>query len=190
MTGAITAVAAHPTNANVLYVGTANGGIWRTDNANAASPTWTPLTDTDASLSIGALAFDPTDATGQTLVAGIGRFSDDNRLGGALTGILRTTDGGTTWTALNGGGTLTGLNVIGIAARGNTILVAADNSLTATYASVGLFRSTDGGATFTQISAASRQRIARRHHLRSGGRSDPQQRVLHGGCRHHQQGNL
>ena len=67
MAGAIQAVAAHPTNPNILYVGTANGGIWRTNNATAASPTWTPLTDTDKSLSIGALAFDPTDPTRQTV---------------------------------------------------------------------------------------------------------------------------
>ncbi|MCE5266813.1 MAG: hypothetical protein LLG00_02875, partial [Planctomycetaceae bacterium] len=154
VTGAVQAVAAHPTNANILYVGTTNGGIWRTDNAQAANPTWTALTDTTKSLSIGSLSFDPTDATGQTLVAGIGRFSDYSRVGGSLTGILRTTNGGTTWTQLDGTGALTGLNIIGVAARGNTILVAADNSLTATYASVGIFRSTDGGATFTQISSS------------------------------------
>ena len=62
--GAIQAVAAHPTNPNILYVGTANGGIWKTSNATSASPTWTELTDTDKSLSIGAIAFDPTDPDG------------------------------------------------------------------------------------------------------------------------------
>ena len=72
--GAIQAVAAHPTDSNILYVGAVNGGVWRTSNATTASPTWTPLTDNFPSLSIGALEFDPTDATRQTLVAGIGRL--------------------------------------------------------------------------------------------------------------------
>src|SRR2546426_11794162 len=73
--GAVQAVAAHPTDPNVLYIGAVNGGIWKTTNATAANPTWTSLTDAHPSLSLGALAFDPTDATNQTLVAGVGRFS-------------------------------------------------------------------------------------------------------------------
>ena len=38
--GAIQAVAAHPTNADIVYIAAVNGGIWRTDNAMAASPNW------------------------------------------------------------------------------------------------------------------------------------------------------
>ena len=44
MTGGIQAIAPHPTNADILYVGAVNGGVWKTNNATAASPTWTPLT--------------------------------------------------------------------------------------------------------------------------------------------------
>lgn len=68
--GAIQALAPHPTNANVLYVGAVNGGVWRTTNALASSPTWTPLTDSRPSQSIGALDLDPTDASSSTLLAG------------------------------------------------------------------------------------------------------------------------
>ena len=59
VSGAIHAVVAHPTDPNILYVGAVNGGVWRTTNATAASPTWTPLTDFEQSLSIGALEMDP-----------------------------------------------------------------------------------------------------------------------------------
>src|SRR5437879_8419621 len=38
--GAISAIAPDPTNANNLYVGTVNGGIWHTTNATALSPNW------------------------------------------------------------------------------------------------------------------------------------------------------
>jgi len=154
--GAIQAVVASPTNPDILFVGTVNGGIWRTNNATAASPTWTPLTDNTKSLSIGAIAFDPTDPSGQTLVAGVGCWSAYSREGGILSGILRTTDGGATWSQLDGTGTvkLDGKNCSGIAVRGNTILVSVDNATSSNYADVGIFRSTDGGATFTQISNA------------------------------------
>src|SRR3954470_665668 len=51
--GAINAVTPHSTDANIVYLGAVNGGVWRTTNAMAASPSWTQLTDTQASLSIG-----------------------------------------------------------------------------------------------------------------------------------------
>ena len=73
--GAIQAIAVHPTDPNIMYVGSVNGGIWKTTNATAATPHWVPLTDNLPSLSIGALEFDPTDATHQTLIAGIGATS-------------------------------------------------------------------------------------------------------------------
>jgi len=38
VTGAVEAIAAHPGDANVLYVGTVNGGVWKTENATNASP--------------------------------------------------------------------------------------------------------------------------------------------------------
>src|SRR5262249_44277004 len=82
MVGAVHAIAPHPTDANILYVGAVNGGVWKTTNALNDRPNWVPLTDTQASLSIGAMDLDPLDTTGQTLVAGIGRFSSFGRRGG------------------------------------------------------------------------------------------------------------
>src|SRR5262245_38993383 len=146
--GAIHAVAAHPSDPNILYVGGVNSGIWRTGNATAASPNWTPLTDNFPSLSIGALEFDPTDPTRRTLVAGIGRFSSFGQNGGPLTGILRTTDGGDTWTPISHP-LLTNQNISGVAARGSTLLASA----TALGSSTGgLFRSVDGGVNWTLVS--------------------------------------
>ena len=149
--GAIHTAAAHPTDPDVLYAGAVNGGIWRTADATAASPHWVRQTDLKDSLSIGALAFDPTDATHQTLLAGIGRYSSFG-VGGARTGLLRTVDAGATWVALDGGGLLTGKNVSGVAPRGATIVVSVNTADSAALANAGIYRSTDTGATFTQIS--------------------------------------
>jgi hypothetical protein len=68
VTGAVNGLAPHPTNPDILYLGAVNGGLWRTTNATAAEPVWTPLIDAQGALNIGrdALQFDPTDATGNT----------------------------------------------------------------------------------------------------------------------------
>lgn len=143
VSGAIQAIAAHPTNADILYIGAVNGGIWKTTNATAAQPTWTPQTDTLPSQSIGALAFDPTDASRQTLIAGTGRFSNFAQRGDDEIGVYRTTNGGATWT-LHGGNTLLGQKIIAVAARGARLFAASTTG--------GLFRSDNSGTTFALAS--------------------------------------
>ena len=149
VSGAIHALALHPTDADIAYVGAVNGGGWMTSNARAASPDWTPLTDGHPSLAIGALEFDPTDNTHRTLVAGTGRFSSFLRRGGRRVGQLRTPDAGTNWTLIGGGGALQGLNISGVAARGAVLVVSADAG-----AQPGVHRSIDGGGTWTPVSGA------------------------------------
>lgn len=141
--GAIQSIAPHPTNADILYVGSVNGGIWKTTNATAARPTWVAQTDDLPSQSIGAIAFDPTDATRQTLIAGIGRWSNFARRGDDEIGVYHTTNGGTTWT-LRGATPLRGQRMSAVAARGAVLLAASLNG--------GLFRSTDTGATWNLVS--------------------------------------
>ena len=151
--GAIQAIATHPNNANILYIGAVNGGVWRTANATAASPTWTPVTDTLPSLSIGAIEFDPTDATFQTLVVASGRTSSFGAVGGRRIGVMLTTNGGNNWTLL-GTNTFANENLTSVAARSN-ILMAASDSAWAGGSGSGLFRSTNSGASFTRISGGS-----------------------------------
>src|SRR4051794_22175273 len=58
--GAIQAIAVQ--TADTVYVGTVNGGVWKTTNATDASPTWIPLTDSQLpALSINSLAISPLD---------------------------------------------------------------------------------------------------------------------------------
>lgn len=150
--GAIHTVAAHPTNPDVLYAGTVNGGIWMTRNATALRPHWVAQTDREASLSIGGLELDPLDPRHRTLVAGVGLWSSFGFIGGARTGLLYTTNGGNRWTAVDGGGILVGKNASGVAARGHVLMMSVDFADAFTYGNIGLWRSTDLGATFTQIS--------------------------------------
>src|SRR6202011_37862 len=85
-----------PTNTNVVYAGAAQGGIWKTTDGGT---TWTPLTDTQASLAIGSIALDPQNHN--TIYAGTG---EENNSGDSYygAGILKSTDAGTTWTNIPG----------------------------------------------------------------------------------------
>ena len=94
--GAINAIATDPANANLVYVGTVNGGIWKTTNATAANPTWIPLTDFQLpALSIRSLAISPVDPN--VIFAGTGSSSSLSSLGTPGFGVARSTDGGGSW---------------------------------------------------------------------------------------------
>ncbi len=110
VTGRVAALALDPSDAtgNRLYVGTTGGGVWVANNAAVSTPStivFTPLTDTlaalggavDASISIGALTVQPGE-TG-VILAGTGDPNDElDSYYGA--GILRSTDGGNTWSLI------------------------------------------------------------------------------------------
>ena len=149
LAGAVNAIVPDPTNAGVAWIGSVNGGVWKTTNFTSASPAWVPLTDHQPSLSVSSLSLDPTTGNQQVLVAGIGNCSPLSKTGGPLTGILRTTDGGTSWTSL-GGDDLSGERVIGVAERGNVIVVASVGGMT----SGGIWRSTDTGASFQLVTGS------------------------------------
>lgn len=151
--GAIHTVVAHPTDPKILYIGAVNGGVWKTTNAQSPSPNWQPLTDSLATSAIGVLELDPTDATQGTLWAGVGRYSSFGRLGGNRVGLYKTTNAGGAWTSVTGGGVLLGKNISGVAPRGNTIVISVDTADAFTFGNIGIWRSTDGGNTFTQIGA-------------------------------------
>jgi hypothetical protein len=102
--GRATAVAIDPADpsGNTLYVGGAQGGIWKSVNGANSDPStvrWAPLTDNQATLSIGAIAIQPgnNDSTKSVILAATGEAnnSTDSYFG---LGILRSADAGQTWT--------------------------------------------------------------------------------------------
>lgn len=138
-------------SADTLFIGTVNGGVWRTRNATSLSPTWVPLTDGQSSLSMAALVFDLADPTENTLWAGNGRYSSFG-FGGSYAGLLKSTDGGDNWTRVDGNGGIVGQSVRGLGVKGGVIVIATDFSELNTLGTTGVFRSTDGGASFSHIS--------------------------------------
>ena len=102
--GRVTALAVDPNCGSPnhgcrLWMAAAGGGIWRTDDAKAAVPTWTAVDQGLPTNAFGSLVVDPTDPSGDTLYAGTGEANAINQAG---LGLYRTTDGGDHWTLVPG----------------------------------------------------------------------------------------
>src|SRR5438874_1276924 len=148
ISGRVTAIAPHPTNANRIFIGTSRGGVWRTDDA---ADTWTPLGDNQPSLAIGALAIARSNP--DVLYAGTGEGNvqlysttvPTSSAPGAYVGIgvLRSVDGGTTWTH-HAATLLAGRSFYRIAVD------PTNHNRAFAATSLGLCRTTDG-ATWTSI---------------------------------------
>ena len=154
-----------------LYLGAAGGGVFRTDDALAAVPVWRSISGGLTSISIGSLALDPRDPTGNTVYAGTGDASAnvDSEAG---VGVFKTTNGGATWSLLPGSAFARDRGVSGIAIDprdGKTIWVSTfssmhgQSSVSGGFAQppgappLGLYRSRDGGRTFTIAFRSPRQ---------------------------------
>lgn len=145
--GRVSALAVDPTSANIVYLGGAQGGVWKSTDGGS---TWTALTDSQASLAIGALAIDPNSPN--TIFAGLGEqnFSGDSYYGA---GVLKSTDGGATW-AQEGATVFAAPAYVGAVAvepgNSNIVLAAAGSAGGIEFGNVqgGIYRSTDGGVTW------------------------------------------
>lgn len=136
--GRVTALVTDPTNSSNVFAGTAGGGVWKSTNAGL---NWSPLTDNQSSLAIGALAID---STGQVIYAGTGEDNRSDSQPGQ--GILKSTNGGSSWTLVTqtfAGGHIGGLAVDQTTSGTKQHVFAATD--------IGLYESTNGGSTWTQI---------------------------------------
>lgn len=144
--GRMRSILPHPTDPNTMYLLTSSGGLWKTSDFLMNKPHWTSKTDFLATTSGGIAAFgrDPN-----TIYLGLGDPFDGNSAAGAY--MLKTTDGGDTWgpavRLTLGTSSAASVRDVKIDTSGgqDIILVATD---------FGLFRSTNGGATFSRNSSA------------------------------------
>src|SRR6185436_14846442 len=83
-----------------LWVGTAGGGVWRSDDAmNRDDPGWRWVSRGLGTNNVGSLTIDPHDRTGNTIYVGTGETNQPNN-SGAGTGLYRSVDGGDHWTRI------------------------------------------------------------------------------------------
>jgi hypothetical protein len=155
--GQVTSIAVNPNNSNIIYIGTAWGGVWRTRDGGAIQPTWTPIFDRAPALGIGepgAIAIDP--ANTDILYVGTSN-RDGSQFSGDATqpsaGLFKSTDGGASWIRLGSGYPSSAPSNANIFFNQiiNVVIVDPANSQTIYLASnQGLFVSTDGGLNWTQ----------------------------------------
>jgi hypothetical protein len=91
--GRVNCVAVHPTNPNIFYAGTANGGLWRRDNIGA----WLPLTDALPAISIGGIAINYNNPNQIFMLTGDGEGSTVGNVGLASRGVFVSNNGGFGW---------------------------------------------------------------------------------------------
>jgi hypothetical protein len=147
-----------------LWVYSAGGGVWRTDNALSGQPNWQFLSNSFGIQSGSAITLDPNDPTGNTLYVGTGEAnaSGDSAAG---VGMYKSTDGGDTWVGPIGASVFNGRAIGSIAVKPgspNVIYAATTraqlgissvsggaSSLIPGAATWGLYRSMDGGTSWT-----------------------------------------
>ncbi len=141
--GRVTALAVDPTDPQIVYLGAADGGVWKSTDGGVH---WQPLTDDFPSLSIGALAVGPDG----TLYVGTGEAnsSGDSYDG---TGLYCSHDGGTTWAYLGLARTRHIGRIVVNPQNPQVIFVAAMGALYSADSSRGVYRSTDGGQTWQRV---------------------------------------
>jgi hypothetical protein len=181
MTALVVAPTCVPGNCR-LWAGSAGGGVWRTNDALAANPTWTWLNGNLALNSVGTLVADPNDPSGNTLYLGTGEANRCSSGCESGVGIYKSTNGGNSWTKLadscvnnstyscvNSGDAFLGRAVGSIvidptnakhifvgsaqAVRGLSHVIGNGGQVRLEPGAnpVGLYESTDGGATFTEV---------------------------------------
>lgn len=138
--GRVNAIAIHPTDGQTLWAGAASGGVWKSTNRGSS---WTPIMDYENAIWVGALAVDPSNPNILYVGTGDPHPSNGDSYPGA--GVMKTTDGGTTWrpVGLTNVGAISGL---AIDPRNTNIIIAGgtDNNS-------GIYRSTDAGTTWVRI---------------------------------------
>ena len=150
------------------YIAAAGGGVWRTKNALAADVKWTYLGGPLGINATGTVEIDPNDPTGNTVYVGTGEANICGSGCVAGTGIYKSTNGGDTWTGPIGEAEFSGKGVgeiLVVPGDPNTLYVASTTALRGMSsvccagvtrpvpgaAKWGLYKSTDGGASWTFI---------------------------------------
>lgn len=143
--GRIADLAINPNNHDEYYVAAASGGVWKTTNHGV---TYTPIFDGQGSYSIGCITIDPNN----TNVVWVGTGENNNQRSVAYgDGLYKSEDGGGTWTKVG----LENSEHIGMIAvdprNSDVVYVAAYGPLWSAGGDRGLYKTTDGGDSWTKI---------------------------------------
>jgi photosystem II stability/assembly factor-like uncharacterized protein len=143
MSGRISDIVIHPQKRSTWYVAVGSGGVWKTENAGT---TWIPIFDGEGSYSIGCLALDP--ANPEVVWVGTGENVSGRHVG-IGDGVYKSLNGGRTWTNM-GLARSEHIGRILVDPRDpRVVYVAAEGPLWSAGGDRGLYKTDDGGRTWT-----------------------------------------
>ena len=145
MGGRIDDFAVVESNPNIVYVGTASGGVWKTTNNGT---TWEPVFDKEGVSTIGDIAIAPSDPS----VVWVGSGEPNNRQSSSWgDGIYKSLDGGKTWKKTGLEATHHIGRIVIHPKHPDVLYVAAQGHLWGPNPERGVYKTSDGGKTWSQV---------------------------------------
>ena len=148
MSGRVTAIDVVHDNPQIMYAGTASGGLWMSDSGGID---WEPLFEEEATASIGAVAIQQSNPS--VIWVGTGEGNPRNSLNGGF-GVYKSLDGGKTWMSMGLEETRHVHRIIIHPDDPNTVYVGAIGSPWGEHPERGVYKTTDGGKTWNKILSA------------------------------------
>lgn len=145
MSGRITSVDVVRNQPEIIYAGSASGGLWKSESGGIA---WTPIFDDELPLSIGAVAVSQKNP--DVVWVGTGEGNPRNSLTGGY-GVYRSLDAGRTWQLMGLEKTRNVHRIIIHPDDPNTVYIGAIGSPWGNHEERGVFKTTDGGETWKKI---------------------------------------
>lgn len=145
MSGRVTAIDALHSNPNIIYLGTASGGVWKTENSGAK---WEPIFDDQPILNIGSVAVQQSNPSVLWVGTGEGNPRNSINIGG---GIFKSIDGGKNWKMMGLEKTRNIHRIIIDPNNPNTVYVAAIGNPYSEHPERGVYKTTDGGDTWNLV---------------------------------------
>ncbi len=145
MSGRITTIDAVHSNPDIIYVGAASGGVWKSTSGGIA---WEPIFNDQTTASIGAIAIQQSNPS--VIWVGTGEGNPRNSLNGG-DGIYKSLDGGKSWNKMGLAATRHIHKILIDPTNPNTVYVGAIGSPWGVHPERGVYKTTDGGKTWNQI---------------------------------------
>ena len=145
MSGRVTAIDVVTSNPDIIYVGTASGGLWKSESGGIK---WTPLFDKEVTASIGAVAIQQSNPS--VIWAGTGEGNPRNSLNGGY-GVYKSLDGGKNWQLMGLEKTRHVHRIIVDPTNPDIVYVGAIGSPWGEHPERGVFKTTDGGKTWRKV---------------------------------------
>ncbi|MBC3847175.1 hypothetical protein H8K90_12335 [Winogradskyella echinorum] len=145
MSGRVTAIDVVTNNPDVMYVGTASGGLWKSTSGGIK---WEPIFDKEVTASIGAVEIQQSNPS--VIWVGTGEGNPRNSLNGGY-GVYKSLDGGKSWMAMGLEKTRHIHRIIVDPTNPDVVYVGAIGSPWGEHPERGVFKTTDGGKTWNKI---------------------------------------